>query len=61
VPKAVYPVAVVINTRPWWASILGPNTLQSSVLLLDHCDLVCGVKVIDRVQSKELRERLGLK
>ena len=32
-PKAVY------HTRPRWALILGPNTPQSSILPLDHCDL----------------------
>jgi len=39
VSKAVYiAVVVVINTRPRWASILGPNTPRSSVLpSLDHC------------------------
>jgi len=32
-------VVVVINTKPQWASILGPNTPQLSILPLDHCDL----------------------
>jgi len=32
-------VVVVINTKPWWASMLGPNTPQSSILPRDHCDL----------------------
>jgi len=39
-PRLYIAVVVVINTRPWWASILAPNTPQLSVLPLDHCDLV---------------------
>jgi len=38
-PRLYIPVVDVINTRPQCASILGPNTPQSSVLPLDHCDL----------------------
>jgi len=38
-PRLYSTVVVAINTRPRWASILAPDTLQSSVLLLDHCDL----------------------
>ena len=38
-PRLYIAVVVVINTGPWWASILGPHTSQSSTLPLDHCDM----------------------
>jgi len=38
-PRLHIVVVAVANERPRWASILGPNTPQSSILPLDHCDL----------------------
>ena len=38
-PRLDIAVVVVINTGPWWVSILGAHTPQSSVIPLDHCNL----------------------
>jgi len=39
-PRLYISVVVVLNTRPWWASILRPHTGVKHLLSLDHCEIM---------------------
>jgi len=47
-------IAVVYNL-PWWDVILGPHTLQSGMLLLEHYDLQLQLESSNHIFSKEFQ------